>query len=679
RFRYERQILAGLDHPGVARLLDAGAAPDGRPYLVMELVEGAPLTAYAEARGLGLEARLSLFEEVCAAVAYAHRHLVVHRDLKPSNILVGEGGGGAPRVKLLDFGVARLLETDAEATHPAARFLTPAFAAPEQRRGEPDTTAADVYALGAILYLLLTGTRPGRDPAPPSSIPADPARRRALRGDLDTLVLTALHPDPTRRYASAEALLDDLRRRRTGLPLNARPDALGYRLRKFVGRHRWGVGVSALAVVFLVAFAAVLLVQQQQTAHALAESEATAAFLESLFAAADPYAEERLDTLRASALLARGGERARRELAEQPALQARLLSLIGTTYLRLNLDDEARVHLDEALATRRALYGDQHRATAETRRALGSLEQQQGNYEDAEQHLTAALATYRRLGPEDPATLGAAHDLAVLYEDLSRYEEAEALLRELEATYRQQRGGDLDLAKVLHTLALVLRDQERFDEAEPVAREALAIQQAAYGEEHPANAATLVELGAILRGQDDLEAAEQAYRTSLAIYRRTLGDAHRETEIGRTHLAELLKDRGQHAEAAALYREVLDRARETVGEEHPGVAIIGALLAGVYLAAGQLDDAEATYREAIDRMGTALPPGHVRTARATVGLGTTLTAQRRYDEAEAVLLDAHRLFQEGGHDPSRAADRLASLYEAWNRPDEAARWRPTAD
>src|SRR5690606_35108467 len=280
RFRGDRQVLAGLDHPGIARLLDGGAAEDGRPFLVMELVEGAPITAYADGRRLGLDGRLGLFAQACEGVAYAHRRLVVHRDLKPSNVLVGEGEGGRPVVKLLDFGIARLLDAgDGEAVTRLGRPMTPEYAAPEQRAGAAVTTATDVYALGVLLYELLTGRRPEAAPRPPSAVAAE----RRYRGDLDTLALTALHPDPDRRYGSAEALLDDLRRLRAGLPLRARPDTPGYRLRRFVGRHRWGVGAATLGVALLVAFTVALALQQRQTARARDDAEATVAFLERLF------------------------------------------------------------------------------------------------------------------------------------------------------------------------------------------------------------------------------------------------------------------------------------------------------------------------------------------------------------------------------------------------------------
>ena len=695
RFHAERQILAGLDHPGIARLLDAGAHTDGRPYLVMELVRGEPITAYADARALGVEARVALVEQAAEAVAYAHRHLVVHRDLKPANVLVasGEAGGEssgtpeasgagrgpdarAPRVKLLDFGIARLLTPEAEATR-GPRFLTPEYAAPEQARGEPTTTATDVYALGAILYELLTGRRPGPEPAAPSAA-APPGRRRALRGDLDTLCLAALHPDPERRYRSAEALVADLRRRRQRLPLAARPDAWGYRARRFVARHRWGVGVAAGLAVLVASGVAALAAVQRETARERDAAEEVAAFMADVFTAADPYAEVRLDTLRAPDLLARGAARAREDLAGRPALQARLLHLIGTTYLRLDRRDEARPLLDDALRTRQRLYGPVHEATAETRQSLGTLALHEGRYADAEAHLAAAAEAFRqRLGPEHERTRGAVRALVALYDDAARYGEAEAALREMLPDVRRA-GDPAELGRTLHTLGLVVRSQGRHAEAEPLFREALRAQGRALAPDHPDNLATRSELGGVLRELGRTDEAARLHREVVERWRQAVGDAHRETEIARTQLAETLLASGAHAESIALYRAVLGRTVEAVGPDHPGAGIIGALLAGAYREAGRLAEAEAAYREALRAMRAGLPPGHVRVARARAGLGATLTAQGRYPEAEAALLEAQRLYDAGGHAEPRAAQGLADLYSAWGRPSDARLWRQRA-
>ena len=302
RFRRERQILASLNHPSIARLLDGGRAEDGSPYLAMEYVEGRPLTAYCRERALPLDERLRLMVKICDAVQHAHARLVVHRDLKPSNILITEAG--EPR--LLDFGIAKLLaetEADAPLTRGASSLMTPEYAAPEQLRGDTISTATDVYALGVILYELLTGrhcfpngkrsaTGDAADhgePTRPSLAVKDKALRRRLAGDLDTIVMMALREDPARRYASVEALARDIERHLAGLPVSARPDTVGYRARKFVRRHRGGVAVSASAVLVLIAFAVTMAEQARRTARQRDRAERVSHFLVDLFAVSSPF------------------------------------------------------------------------------------------------------------------------------------------------------------------------------------------------------------------------------------------------------------------------------------------------------------------------------------------------------------------------------------------------------
>ncbi|NBC17317.1 MAG: protein kinase, partial [Bacteroidetes bacterium] len=340
RFRFERQILARLEHPHIARLYDAGVTDDGRPYLAMEYVDGQPLHRYCDGRTLPVDERLRLFQTVCAAVQFAHQNLVIHRDLKPSNILVTEGGA----VKLLDFGIAKLLSdeaTGAPLTRTGVRVLTPEYAAPEQRTDSVVTTAADVYALGVVLYELLTGRRPlapdalpDTAPEPPSTAVTKPTERshadgttttltpetvstarqtsaerlrRRLRGDLDVIVLKALRPEPERRYASAEAFLEDIKRHLDGLPVQARPDTLGYRLRKFVQRHTAGVAAAAAVLALILAFSVLhttRVTQERNLARQERDKAAeVAAFLEGLFDASDPFAPERLDTMQVRTFL----------------------------------------------------------------------------------------------------------------------------------------------------------------------------------------------------------------------------------------------------------------------------------------------------------------------------------------------------------------------------------------
>ncbi len=674
RFRDERRILAGLDHPHIARLLDAGAAADGRPYLVMELAEGAPITAYAERRGLDVETRLALFEQAVEAVQHAHRRLVVHRDLKPSNILVTEAEDGTPCVKLLDFGIARLLGAEAEATRSEVRFLTPEYAAPEQIDGGSVTTATDVYALGAVLYELLTGRRPGSAPVAPGAAVADPVRRRALRGDLDTLVLTALHADPKRRYASAEAFLGDLRRRRAGLPLRARPETLGYRARKFVGRHRLGVAMAGLAMAGLVAAALILAVQQREAARARDEAEASAAFLESLFAAADPFAEERQDTLRIRDLLAPGLARVRVEFADQPTTRGRLLHVIGTTYLRLGLFPEAEAALREAVALRRAAAPPADLAASLSARASALLET--GRPDEA----AMAASEARRLAAGDAALMTEAEQRqALALTDLGRAGEAEAILRA--AWERLEREGSLGrpaVADVERTLGRVLLSQGRIADAEAAYRTALGRYERLFGADDPRRLGVLRDLSFALLMDGRLLEAEAVGAEAVAVTRATRPGSGSLANILAVYGA-ILRRLGRLDEAEVALREAAALPPRRPADR----AVPFGTLASVLAQRGDLAGAVAAQREALAVLRAARPPDDPSAAYSAVKLAGFLRESRRFEEAERLLLDAHRVLTAdttGRHPQGRqAANELAALYEAWGRLGEAARWRTEAE
>ena len=348
RFRAERQILARLEHPGIARLYDGGTTPDGRPYLVMERIDGRPIDDWAEGRRLEVEARLALFLDVCAAVEHAHRNLLVHRDLKPDNVLVTASGD----VKLLDFGIAKPLEPgsltrdELVRTRTGQQPMSLAYASPEQIRGEPVTTASDVYALGILLYELLTGRHPHRTE---NSAPHELARAicetepermsqaadrssalaQRLRGDLDTVVAKALAKDPARRYGSAAALADDLRRHLAGEPVRARPATWSYRTAKFLRRHRLAATAAAIFVAAVLTFSAVLTIQADRLARERDRAEETLGFLRELFGR-DLYAFGD-DRVTVREIFAVGEAKAEQELADRPEIQGRLLEIFSAT------------------------------------------------------------------------------------------------------------------------------------------------------------------------------------------------------------------------------------------------------------------------------------------------------------------------------------------------------------
>jgi serine/threonine-protein kinase len=717
RFRYERQILAGLDHPHIARLLDAGAHTDGRPYFVMELVEGEPITDWAARHDL--DARLALFEQVCEAVAYAHRHLVVHRDLKPSNVLVATGTEGRPTVKLLDFGIARLLDDDADVprTRVGQRILTPEYAAPEQLRGEPVTTATDVYALGVLLFQLLTGRRPNAADELPSSAAASPDQRRALRGDLDTLVGKALRDDPARRYATAEALRDDLVRRRTGRPLRARPDARLYRARKFVARHRWGVGVSIAAALALVVFAVALVVQQRETARERDIAEATVAFLQDLFNTADPFAAstERPDTLRALDLLDRSVPRIRTTLAEQPLVAAQMLHTVGTVYHGLNQLPQADSSLAEAAAVRRRHLGARHPDVAASLHARGLVLTERGAFEEGEQVLREAVALFGDLdGPRAPTTARVLVALASNLRQQSRHDEARPLLEEALAIPHADAEAR---AHTLLELGRVTQDAGLLVETEQHYRDAVALHREALPPQHPTLAGSLTGLSDILRERREFDEAEPLIREALTIREATLGPDHVLTASSMHALAMLLRDTGQFDEALAYFRRIGEIDRRRLGPDHP---YVGLNLFEQGLTHARMDayaEALRRYEEADAALRRTLPETHNYVIEVTSGrgiahlrmgapeqaepllrrvvalrtevngpdswwtgiarsaLGECLMVQERYAEAEPLLLSGYQIVRDANGPVPSTLRRLAAFYDATGQPDEAERYR----
>ena len=694
RFEAERRILAALQHPGIARLLDAGADADGRPWLAMDYVEGAPITAYARTHGLGLDARLALFEAVCEAVHHAHQRLVVHRDLKPSNVLVTTDEQGKPRPVLLDFGIARLLDDEGEAlTETGLRPMTRAYAAPEQLRGEAATTATDVYALGVLLYELLTGRRPFEAPTPaqleaailseeptrpsraapvPDAAPAavPPAR---LRGDLDTIVLRALRKEPGERYASAAALAEDVRRYRAGQPIQARPPTLGYRLRLLVRRHPAGVAAGAAALAVLVAFAALLAVQQRATARERDAAETAAAFLADLFATVDPFSSERRDTLRVRDLLDWGLSRVNAEFAEEPRVRARLLLTIGEAFIHLGMHPKAEAPVEEATALWRAA-GDPT-ALARSLAALAEVRLSQLRYEEAEALAREALAVAPPTLDAGVRTLAEGR-LARALLGQSRFEEAEAFLQETLARVRARHGPDHPAAIATErSLALVYVDEGRLDEAEALLLDVRARYARLYGPDDPRLLDALGPLTFLYltAGRTDEAAAVGAEAVALA--RAARPGSSTLSQVLAAHAA-ALRRQGRLDEAEATYREAL--ALPPLRPEAHAVPLGG--LASVLAARGDLAGAVEAQRQAVALLEAAsapsLPFSQVKLAGFLRDLG-------RFAEAERLLLDSAAAVREaGGSDhpgtnPVPAA--LAALYEAWGRPAEAARWRARMD
>ena len=699
RFRAERRILARLEHPGIARLVDGGRAADGRPFLAMEYVEGEPITAYCARRRLGTDARLALVEQACEAVAFAHQNLVVHRDLKPSNILVAEEGAArgadgrgadarelpeppagtpAARVKLLDFGIAKVLaDVDATlVTQTGQRTFTPAYAAPEQVRGGRVTTATDVYGLGAVLYRLLTDARPirveGRSPAevelailgedpprPSAAVRGDahaaaargttPERlRRRLAGDLDRIVLKALRRDPAERYASAAELLADLRRHRAGLPVEARPDSGAYRLRKFAARHRAGVAAGAAAVLAVGAVTAVAFARVSAERD-VARLEATKAaevsdFLASLFASSDPRESGGAD-LTARQLLERGAGRIEADLAGQPEVQAQMLHVTGEVYRRMQLTDEAEPLLLRALALRRQREGPDAPATGATHDALGLVYELQGRYPEAAAAHGRALRVFRRHAEAHPLALAnALHGLAFSQMRMGRLDSAEVHIREALAIKRALFPEDhAEVAYSLNILGDTHTFQRRYAEAEAVHREALRIRRAVLGPEHLDVSSSLHNLAASYRDSERFAEAEPLYREALAIQRTHYGDTNQEVANTLSQLAFVVGAQRRAEEALALHAQARDVMTRAVGAEHVRMTALLVARARTLERADRPAEADRAYAEAVAlrrRLGgapsAAMPAWIARRAAIAAGQGRPDRARDLLDEAAAL-------------------------------------------
>jgi serine/threonine-protein kinase len=673
RFLTERQILARLNHANIARLLDGGITPDGRPWFALEYVAGAPLVSYADARRLPVSDRLQLFADVCEAVRYAHQNLVVHRDLKPTNILVTADG----RVKLLDFGISKLLEhrdggtsaPEDAATRTELRILTPEYAAPEQVRGEPVTTATDVYALGAVLYELLAGRRAHQlerhtpaeiervvcdtEPALPSAVATgSPQLRRLLRGDLDTIVLKALHKEPARRYPSAEALLEDLRRYQGGLPIAARPDSLGYRSRKFLRRHRVGAAAAAVLLLTLIGGLAATVWQARAKALEAAKAREVQAFLVDLFQVSDP-AQSRGRDVTARELLERGVRRVDSALVGQPAVQEELLGILGKIHRELGLYAQADTLLRRAVAVAERVYGPDHPEVAARLTDLGTALKELGELDTAQAVLERAVAIRRQEpGPDRIDLATSMGELASVLSHAGALDRAESLYRAVLAIDTRHYGPEgLEVATDLNNLGVLLGDaRDRLVTADSVYRAALAIREKKLDADHPAVLTLWSNIAANLHEMGRLAEAESLQRKVLAARRELYPRGHPDVAYSLHALGSLLESRGAYAEAESLDAEALAQRRRYLGADHPMTMASLNNLSIVRYRMGDLAGAEKGFREVERIWRVELGPDHPYTLSAVRNLGAVLSEAGRYREAEPLL-------REGlSHEPSIRGD-----------------------
>lgn len=658
RFLRERQILASLDHPHIARLFDGGATQDGLPYFVMEFVAGDPITTYCRRHQLSVNKKLKLFLKICSAVQHAHQNLVVHRDLKPSNILITEDG--AP--KLLDFGIAKLLSPDVSQAHTrtetALRLMTPEYASPEQARGQAVATTTDVYSLGVVLYELLTGRRPQEfktySPAeieraiweteieePSKAVGrmtgADARLSRQLAGDLDNILLMAMRKEPERRYQSVEQFSEDIRRHLAGMPVVARKDTFGYRAGKLVRRHKAGASILALLIILAVAMtvqAARIARERDRANQSAAIAEAVTQSLVSVFEFADP-GKSRGNAITAKELLDQGAEKVVRELKDQPRVQAKLMDTIGGLYQSIGVYDRAQPLLEEALKLRRQTLGAEHAHVATSLHHLAELAFEKGDHAGSETLYREALALRRKLlGTEHPDVAGSMNGLGQVLLVRGNPTEAEPLLREALALRRRRLGPEhKDVAESLNGLGSLSSKQGKFAEAAEFYRQALVLYRQLYGAEHPYVASSLNNRAAMLHELGDYNGAEPLFREALALQRKLLGAEHPAVISSLANLASLLHDKRDYAEAEPLYRQALALRRKLFGENHPNLTITMNNLAALLKDKGDYAAAETLYRQTLVLRRKLFGETHPETATTIGNLGDVYFDKGQYNEA----------------------------------------------
>lgn len=745
RFDGERQALAMMDHPNVARVFDAGADDFGRPYFVMEYVPGEPITSYCDRHRLTAARRLELFNQACAAVQHAHQKGIIHRDLKPGNLLVHEVDG-KPVVKVIDFGLAKAMHQGAAerslATEAGQLLGTPEYLSPEQAQNSETRvdTRTDVYALGVILYELITGLLPWDpgslrtgseadiqrtirefDPPRPSArlshTPQTIARAatarsteptallRSLRNDLDWVVMKAIEKEPERRYSSVSELAGDVDRFLRHEPVSAGPPTAAYRLRKFIRRNRFTVAAASAVCAALVigavgmtwqAIRATRAERAARQAQKVAEEQRAAAesnaatitavndFLSQMLGAVDPaYAQGREVTVRE--VLAQAARNIEQGLKGQPAVEARLRLTIGRTYRALGKSEEALPHLRRAHELAAAQWGEDSETALLALDHLGAIHSERGEFAKAEPILrTQVELSRKRHGAAGTDTLYAMNSLATCLQSQDRFAEAEPIFRAVvDGMRRDPAASQSDLAIIQSNLAFLLAQLDQLDEAEPMLRQSLAAQEKQLGQDHPATLVTGNNLALVLQKRGKLAESVEVYRALLARSVRVNGQEHPSTWRATANLGNALRLVGNYAEAESQLRAALKGQEQVFGAAAPPTLETSHNLSQVLLTVGRSDEAIDLARQSFDVMCRQVDPASVSSLRVRLRYAVILISLKQYADAEPIAREALRLGESVLKPTSpmlaqiRAA--LADSLEGQGKLDEASRVRPTTN
>ena len=679
RFQAERQSLASMDHPTIAKVFDAGATEAGQPYFVMEYVPGEPITTYCDARKLTLPQQLELFIQACEGVQHAHQKAIIHRDLKPANILVVDVDD-RPMPRIIDFGLAKVIRQFADDTNPATRaegFVgTPGYMSPEQAGSSDIDTRTDVYSLGVVLYELLTGQLPfdatklkqlpfyeilrqvmEQDPLRPSFRAAenteiaissaekrrsDPKKLAAqLRGDLDWITMKALEKDRTRRYGTPSELGKDVRRYLDQVPVEARPGNLSYRIAKYVRRHRFGVATIAVLAMLLPAFAILQSIELRRIARERDRAGRITEFITEMFKVSNP-GEERGNQITAREILDKASGNIQTGLQQDPEMQAQMMMVMGKVYDNLGLYPQADSLLRRATDIRRSTLGAENFDTAASMGALAWTLGHEGRYPEAEALQRQVLEIQKRkLGAENPDTVSTMADLAVILADEGHYPEAEKLqCQALDLRRRILTPDDPNIAASLENLGTVLQMEAHYPEAEKLDKEAIAIRSRVLGPDHPDTIATMNNLANVLFFEGRYSEAEKLDEEVLEERRKVFGAENPLTLKTMNNLANVLHREHREAEAEKLCRETLEIQKRVLGPEHPETLMSMNNLTAILSKESKYAEAEQIGREVLEIRRRVLGPEHPLTLRAMSNLADSLTKLGNWSDAEKLLRQA---------------------------------------
>jgi len=700
RFKAERQTLAMMDHPNIAKVFDGGATEKGRPYFVMELVRGIPITHYCDKYKLSTRERLELFIDVCQAVQHAHQKGVIHRDLKPSNILV-EVHEEKVLPRIIDFGIAKATEhrlaEQTLFTMQGQLIGTPEYMSPEQAEmsGLDVDSRTDIYSLGVILYELMVGVLPFdpetlrragigeiqriiREKEPPkastrlsslSDTQTEVVERRKtdlssllreLRGDLDWVAVKAMAKDRTRRYASASELAADIERYLKHEAVLAGPPSRIYRIKKYIRRHRLGVAAAAVMMITILGGIAGtgigLLKATRAEKRAIEEAKAAQAvsdFLVDLFEVSDP-GEARGNSITAREILDEGAKKITEELSDQPEIQARLLVTLGNVYRRLGLFPQAQPLIEQSLEIRRRTLGDDHPDTINSISTLSVLLYAQGKYPEAEIFFREVLEFRRReLGIDNELTLAALNNLGGALWSQGKEVQAEKYFREaLEGRRRLHGNEDKELLIPLNSVGGVLWGQGKYEEAEGYYREALNIGRKQLGNDHPNTLLVLNNLGLVLMAQQKLNEAEICVREALELKRKILGNDHPDTFESMSVMGEILMKQDKIAEAENYVRRALEGKMRTLGPDHLRTLESLENMARIQRELGNLGEAERHFRACLESRRRQLAKDHHLIAESLINLGQVFMLQKRHRDAEPLLREALEIYRKPVHTES---------------------------